>query len=97
MREGTRQIVDTVLRQDSTVKDSERDSALRVLCGETPLLPLLLTQIEIAKNLGVSRGTVWRWKKEGRLTPVELPDGMVRYRRADLFKLAGLDEEGRAA
>jgi len=40
---------------------------------------------EIADRYGVSRNTIWRWTKEGRLpSPVRLGPGCTRWRLADI-------------
>ncbi|NSW93067.1 MAG: helix-turn-helix domain-containing protein, partial [Firmicutes bacterium] len=44
----------------------------------------LLTASEVAKKLGVSRTTIWRWSKNKLLTVYQLPGGQVRIRESDL-------------
>ena len=44
----------------------------------------LLTAPEVAKRLGVSRTTIWRWSKNKLLTVYQLPGGQVRIRESDL-------------
>ena len=46
--------------------------------------PLLYGMSAAAKLLGVSRATLWRMLKAGRLTAVEILPGSSRIRRADL-------------
>jgi excisionase family DNA binding protein len=50
--------------------------------------PLLLGMGQGAKFLGVSRPTLWRMIKAGRLAKVEVLEGSFRLRRADLELLA---------
>lgn len=50
--------------------------------------PVLLTQRDTAKILGVDRGTVWRMKRHRILNPIELSRGTVRYRREEVMALA---------
>ena len=50
--------------------------------------PLLLGMDAGAKFLGVSRSTMWRIVKSGRITPVEFRPGSYKVRRADLEQLA---------
>lgn len=47
----------------------------------------LLTTSEVAKLLGVTRGTIWRWVRDGRLPAVTLPTGTLRVRREDVERL----------
>ena len=40
---------------------------------------------DLAERYGVSRNTIWRWAKEGRLpSPVKLGPGVTRWRLADI-------------
>jgi excisionase family DNA binding protein len=50
--------------------------------------PLLMGMGAGAKFLGVSRPTLWRMIKAGKLTKVEVLAGSFRLRRADLELLA---------
>lgn len=50
--------------------------------------PLLLGMSQAARFLGVSRGTLWRVCRAGRLQKVELLPGAYRLRRTDLEALA---------
>jgi excisionase family DNA binding protein len=50
--------------------------------------PLLFGMDAGAKFLGVSRSTLWRLVKSGRITPVEFRPGSYKVRRADLEQLA---------
>lgn len=50
--------------------------------------PLLLTQKQAAKLLGVDRTTVWRLVCLGIIRPVEICPGTFRYRRSDVEALA---------
>jgi excisionase family DNA binding protein len=46
--------------------------------------PLLMGMSEGAEFLGISRGTLWRMIKAGRLGKVEILPGSFRVRRVDL-------------
>ena len=50
--------------------------------------PLLYGMTPASKFLGVSRATLWRMIKAGRLGKVEVLPGSFRVRRADLETLA---------
>lgn len=53
---------------------------------------------DIAEAFGVSRNTVWRWVREGRLAePVRLSPGCTRWPQSDVDKLAGKRAEADAA
>lgn len=62
---------------------------------ETSTGPLLCGMSPGAKFLGVSRATLWRMIKAGRLSKVEILPGSYRVRRADLEAIAaGTGSEG---
>lgn len=46
----------------------------------------LLTVPEVAKRLGISRTTMWRWSKNESLPVYKLPGGHIRIRESDLEK-----------
>lgn len=55
---------------------------------EHPTGPLLLGMSAAAKFIGVSRATLWRICRTGRLQKVEILPGSFRIRRADLEAFA---------
>ncbi len=78
--------------------DERKDQALRVLRGEISEVgkqksevrgPLLLGMSAGARFLGVSRATLWRVVRAGKIEKVELFPGSMRVRREDLEGLAG--------
>jgi excisionase family DNA binding protein len=66
----------------------------RILAGKlepvpaAPIGPLLVGMGAGAKLLGVSRATLWRMIRAGRLEKVEVLPGSFRVRRADLEAIA---------
>lgn len=59
-----------------------------------PERPKLLTTAEVADELGVSRATLARYARDGKLTPaLRLPSGHLRWRLEDV--MAQLDEINR--
>lgn len=79
----------------------EQQAAIdRILDGkmETPRPaargPLLMMMGSAAAHLGVSRATVWRMIKLGKLDRVEILPGTFRVRREDVEAIAG--ERGQA-
>ena len=68
----------------------QQEVIAQILNGKTdlktaaPTGPLLLGMGAGAKFLGVSRATLWRMVKLGKLEKVELLPGSFRIRRADL-------------
>lgn len=52
--------------------------------------PLLCKMTSGAEYLGVSRSTLWRIIRSGKITPVEIRRGTFRVRRYDLEKFAGM-------
>lgn len=58
---------------------------LKVTVEAVVRVECLLTGDEVAKRLGVSRTTVWRYTREEGLLPfVELPRGQFRVKESDL-------------
>lgn len=71
-----------------------RLAALRLLRGETPVLttderPLLYSVNDAARRLNLSRHSVWRAIRAGRLKKIEIYPGCERLRRTDVEALAG--------
>ena len=62
--------------------------AIALRAAEAPKGPLLMMMGDAAKLLGVSRATVWRLIKAGRLDRVEILPGTFRVRRTDVEGLA---------
>ena len=83
--------------------DLRRSNALKVLRGEALLAdpldpdplrpPLLLGMGEAARYLGVSRPTLWRMIRAGRLGRIEILPGSFRVRRADVEELVTKRQE----
>ena len=61
-----------------------------------PTGPLLIGTCAAAALLGISRATLWRMVKAGRLSKVEILPGSFRLRRADVEAIvAGPSRTGR--
>ncbi len=45
-----------------------------------------LTEPQVRKLLNVSEATMWRWKKNGVLVPVQIA-GLNRYKKSDIDRL----------
>jgi prophage regulatory protein len=57
---------------------------IRDVIGRVPVKELM-TQLQVAKALSVSRTTLWKMRKEGRLPPqIRVSDRRVAFRRADV-------------
>ena len=85
---------DDLIRAVFTATDEAKASALAILEGRDaspsrPLDngPLLLSMGEAAALLHVSRATLWRTIKAGRLPKVELYPGAFRLRRSDILAI----------
>lgn len=74
----------------------------RILDGKSeaprpvPTGPLLMMMGNAANLLGVSRATIWRMVKLGKLEQVEILPGTRRVRRADVEAIAGQKSEVRS-
>ena len=54
----------------------------------------MLTQKEAARQLSVSRVTIWRLAKARHLNLVKLPNGGLRYRFAEVVAIASPPNAG---
>ena len=62
------------------------------------LEPALVTKVEAARLLGISRYTLYELVKRGVLVEVTIAEGMnPRLRRADVLALADVKDESRLA
>ena len=50
-------------------------------------LPPLLTTDEVAGECRVHQETVRRWVRSGKLAAIELPGGLLRFRREDVERV----------
>jgi predicted DNA-binding transcriptional regulator AlpA len=103
MTTATQAILRSVADNDPSLTVGEKSLFQRLILGQAdtalsrPVMtdgPLLLTQVEAARILGVSRVTLWRMTKEAVFRPVELTAGNFRYRREEIESVA---REGRCA
>jgi excisionase family DNA binding protein len=94
VRNATYQIVEAALRGDPGVTEQRLTAALAYLReGKFPDeptegLPLLLTVAQAARQLEVSRFTIRRLEKGGKLKPVMITPDLKRFRRADIEAFA---------
>jgi predicted site-specific integrase-resolvase len=54
---------------------------------------LLLNAQKVKELYGIHRNTLLKWEKEGLLKPVKTPGGRRRYKKEDIEKLLGLNED----
>lgn len=84
---------DVLIHAFFSAPEERQSRALLILQGaDIPLRidePHLLSMGNAAKFLGISRTSLWRLIKIGRLEKVELYPGSFRVRRADLLDLVG--------
>ena len=90
---------DQIIQAVFTATAKAKDRALAILEGNEPApssdlsppsseaTPLLMGMGESAKFLGVSRATLWRMIRDGRLTKVEIYHNAYRLRRSDILAL----------
>ncbi len=87
---------DQIIQAVFTATDQAKSRALAILQGrgESPSrppvpieTPLLMGMGDSAKFLGVSRATLWRMIRDGRLTKVEIYHNAFRLRRSDILAL----------
>ena len=97
---NTQHLTNDLLREIATADDGLKAEAIRLFRGElnppaskpsnpSPSGPLLITVADAATLLGVSRCSIWRIIRAGRLKKIELYPGFDRLRRADVEAFAG--------
>lgn len=100
MTSTTQAILRSIATSDTSLSVAEQDMLQRLADGRTeattarPLenMPLLLTQKQAARVLGLSRVTLWRMTNEGIFKRVEITPANFRYRREEIEAVA---REGR--
>jgi hypothetical protein len=90
----TRAILQSILSTDVDLTDPEDKALRQILSGNSAVADdpnpyLLLTQKQAARQLSVSRMTLWRLTKRGILRPVEITPGTWRYRYSEISDFAG--------
>ena len=90
---------DEVIQAVFSATPESKSRALAILEGNEPapssdlsppsseVPPLLMGMGESAKFLGVSRATLWRMLRDGRLEKVEIYHNAFRLRRSDILDL----------
>ena len=90
MNKGTYKAIEALLAADDSIKPAVRGAVLAVLTNGPPEddgpKPVLLSQTQAAKLLGVSRSTLFRMVRDGEIEPVQVR-GLRRYRYEDLQKV----------
>jgi len=87
---------DRLIQAVFTATEEAKEQALPLLEGRekpAPADPALLLMGEAAELLNVSRPTLWRMLKAGRLQKVELYPGSFRLRRSDIMAIISGDSQ----
>ncbi|NOU36531.1 MAG: helix-turn-helix domain-containing protein [Kiritimatiellaceae bacterium] len=89
----TRTLNEQIILSVFTADDEAKMKALDILQNKEVRQalsgPLLLTMGEATELLGVSRATLWRMIKAGKLKKVEIYSGAFRLRISDVLALVG--------
>ncbi len=56
---------------------------------------VMMSRQEACNYLGICPTTIWKWAKEGILTPIQSPTKQLKYRKSDLDRI--LNGESQAA
>ena len=86
---STIRAVESILAQDNTISDQNREKALAILAERTePIQPEGLKQGAVAQMISVTRQTIASMEKRGLLHPMELwAGGPKRYSRTEVLGL----------
>ena len=93
---------DRLIQAVFTATDDAKESALEILEGraisssESLSDPLLLQMGDAAKLLNISRATLWRMIRAGRLNKIEIYPNAYRLRRSDILDLVAGKEASHA-
>lgn len=83
--------LDDLIGKWLSATDESKERALEILEGKNLSSendgPLLLSMGETCELMGLSRSSLWRLIKSGRLEKIELHPGSFRIRRADILSL----------
>ena len=96
MSPTSKAILRSISESDDSMTVAEREALTRLLAGLLDVpppgtwtdAPLLLTQKQAARSLGISRVTLWRLTRDGALARVEVLPGCFRYRREEVEAVA---------
>lgn len=93
--------IEAILNADPTLSPTDKDTILmvcqhpdRFLSHASEPLPQLLTQEEVTAMLKVSRSTIWRMIKNGKLRQV-MVGGSPRFRLEDVMSVVNQGDDGK--
>jgi excisionase family DNA binding protein len=96
MNPKTLKIIELALQMDRTIDTAERARIIRLVTsadagatthGDTHPQTPFLTPKDAAKYLGISKRTLARYVKEGRIKPGRINGRVLRFRWSDLDRL----------
>ena len=70
-----------------TITEFDRKNGLTESVSEYPTNETLLSYAQAAQRLGVSRETIYRYQRAGKLPAIRLSSKTVRFRVSDLARL----------
>ena len=70
-----------------TITESDTKNGLTESVSGYPTNEVLLTYAQAAQRLGVSRETIYRYQRAGKLAAIRLSSKTVRFRVSDLVRL----------
>lgn len=86
-KKATAEIIETVLKNDETVRPDVIDKVVFALTGKNePVKQRYFNLKEIAIQYGVSRATAYEWIRKGFLKPITI-NGTKRYEAKPLEEL----------
>lgn len=70
-----------------TITETDTKNGLTESVSGYPTNEVLLTYAQAAQRLGVSRETIYRYQRAGKLAAIRLSSKTVRFRVSDLVRL----------
>lgn len=101
MNPSTIKAIKAILDTDLSIPSWQRRIILKACENPCTLLPKeqsqlqLLTIKEAKAMLKVSRTTIWRWVRQGKLRQLQLSDAVARFRMEDVLRLCSAEETER--
>jgi len=91
-KSATKMILETVLKNDETVRPDVIDRVLFALTGKNePVRQKYFNLKEISIKYGISRATAYEWIRKGHLKPIII-NGTKRYEAKPLQELQSVGE-----
>lgn len=84
---ATKTIITAAIEADGAITPDEKEAFMRLLMG-APESVILVSPKEACEIIGISKGTLWSYVKDGKLHPIHRSKRLVRFNKTEVEKLA---------